>query len=96
MVPQSSGLLESITSIPGRIAGSISSAFRSPERELEPPAAAKSRLPAQDFKDIVQPPKWPWHLPEISREEVERNAVGTSRKRSASKEPGSPSKRLRH
>ncbi|KAF7186298.1 hypothetical protein HII31_12373 [Pseudocercospora fuligena] len=96
VVPQSSGILESITSIPGRIAGSISSAFRSPERELEPPTAAKVRPPAENFKDIVQPPKWPWHLPELSREEVERHAIGTSRKRSASKEPGSPSKRMRH
>ncbi|KXS99245.1 hypothetical protein AC579_3920 [Pseudocercospora musae] len=96
VAPQSSGILESISSIPGRIAGSISSAFRSPERELEPTAAATARLPAKTFKDMVQPQVWPWHLPEMSREEVERNAIGTSRKRSAPKEPGSPSKRQKH
>ncbi|KXT04298.1 hypothetical protein AC578_7904 [Pseudocercospora eumusae] len=94
--PQSSsGLLGSISSIPGRIAGSISSAFRSPERELA--EAADVGLPVENFMDIVQPRQWPWHLPEISREDVERNAFGTSRKRrAASREPASSSKRQRH
>ncbi|EME87285.1 uncharacterized protein MYCFIDRAFT_169142 [Pseudocercospora fijiensis CIRAD86] len=91
--PQSPGILESITSIPGRLAGSISSAFRSPEPPAVSAAAAPKFKAAESFNEIVQPEKWPWHLPEISREEVERCAIGSSvvekaRKRAAVSEGG--------